>query len=123
MLDPQRSITVGTFALRKLLLTHDIDALFVFPGGVGTFDELFEVLVHQDTDRLGRFPVILMQPKGIRLWDAWLRFMEEHLVRTGLVSPAIISHLTIAESVEDALATAEASPPLSTDGARAALST
>jgi uncharacterized protein (TIGR00730 family) len=111
VLDPERSITVGTFAMRKLLLTHDIDALFVFPGGVGTFDELFEVLVHQDTDRLGWFPMILMQPKGLRLWDAWLRFMDEHLVRPGLVDATIMSNLTIAESVEDALTIADATSP------------
>jgi uncharacterized protein (TIGR00730 family) len=108
VLDSTRSITVSTFAIRKLLLTHDIDALFVFPGGVGTFDELFEVMVHQDTDRLRWFPVVLMQPEGAHLWDAWLRFMDEHLVQTGLVNASVMSHLVIAESVEDALALAEA---------------
>jgi uncharacterized protein (TIGR00730 family) len=104
VLDTARSITVSTFAIRKLLLTHDIDALFVLPGGVGTFDELFEVLVHQDTDRLSSFPVILMQPEGIRLWDAWLQFMDEHLLRPGLINASVMSHLTIADSVTAALA-------------------
>lgn len=108
VLDPQRSITVGTFAIRKLLLTHDIDALFVFPGGVGTFDELFEVLVHQDTDRLDWFPVILMQPEGVRMWDAWLRFMDEHLIRSGLVNASVMAHIAIADSVEKALALVDA---------------
>ncbi|PZG01826.1 LOG family protein [Micromonospora deserti] len=111
VLDPSRSITVSTFAIRKLLLTHDIDALFVFPGGVGTFDELFEVLVHQDTDRLGWFPVILMQPEGVRLWDAWMRFMDEHLVRPGLVNASVMSHIAIADSVEAAFAIADAASP------------
>lgn len=107
VLDPTRSITVGTFALRKLLLTHDIDALFVFPGGIGTFDELFEVLVHQDTGRLKWFPIVLIQPEGVRLWDAWLQFMDEHLVQAGLVNASVFSLLTVAETVEDALAWAE----------------
>ncbi|MEV0265450.1 TIGR00730 family Rossman fold protein [Streptomyces sp. NPDC050617] len=104
VLDSARSITVGTFALRKLLMTHDIDALFIFPGGVGTFDELFEVLVHQDTGRLGRFPVVLMSPEGERLWDAWLRFMDEHVVQGGLADPSVLSGLTVAGSVQEALA-------------------
>ncbi|WEH36596.1 TIGR00730 family Rossman fold protein [Streptomyces sp. AM 4-1-1] len=111
VLDPDRSITVGTFALRKLLMTHDIDALFVFPGGVGTFDELYEVLVHHDTDRLSRFPIVLMQPRGDRLWDAWLNFMEEHLVSSGLVSPSVMKGLIVAQSVEQALAAVEEGPP------------
>ncbi|MFF2199338.1 TIGR00730 family Rossman fold protein [Streptomyces sp. NPDC058145] len=119
VLDPSRSITVGTFALRKLLLTHDIDALFVFPGGVGTLDELYDVLVHQDTDQHRPFPVILMQPDGVQLWDAWLRFMTEHLVRTGLVSPSIMSQVAIADSVEDALALADKGIPADRAGATA----
>ncbi|MEK2472648.1 MULTISPECIES: TIGR00730 family Rossman fold protein [Streptomyces] len=104
VLDEDRSLTVGTFALRKLLLTHDIDALFVFPGGVGTFDELFEVLVHHDTARLDHFPVVLVQPEGTGLWEAFVRFVQEHLVDTGLASPSVAKELVIAESVEAALA-------------------
>ncbi|MQS05755.1 LOG family protein [Streptomyces alkaliphilus] len=110
VLDPSRTITVGTFAIRKLLMIHDIDALFVFPGGVGTFDELYEVLVHHDTYRLEPFPVVLMQPPGARLWNAWLGFMEEHLVRPGLVTPSLVKGLVVAESVEEALE-AVAQPP------------
>ncbi|MFE7121773.1 LOG family protein [Streptomyces sp. NPDC057654] len=104
VLDSARSITVGTFALRKLLMTHDIDALFIFPGGVGTFDELFEVLVHQDTGRLSRFPVVLMSPEGEGMWEAWLRFMDEHVVQGGLANPSVLSGLTVAGSVQEALA-------------------
>ncbi|GAA2640365.1 LOG family protein [Streptomyces axinellae] len=113
-LDPARSITVATFALRKLLLTHDIDALFVFPGGVGTFDELYEVLVHQDTNRLERFPVVLMQPPGGELWSAWLEFMDEHLVRTGLASSWVTGDLVVAGSVDEAVAAVEKRHPAAT---------
>jgi uncharacterized protein (TIGR00730 family) len=107
VLDHTRAITVATFAMRKLLLTHDIDALFVFPGGIGTFDELFEVLVHQDTGRLGRIPVVLMEPEGGRLWNAWLRFMDEHLLQSGLANASVLSGLTVARTVDEALTAAE----------------
>ncbi|MFJ8229723.1 LOG family protein [Streptomyces sp. NPDC094448] len=111
VLDEQRSLTVGTFALRKLLLTHDIDALFVFPGGVGTFDELFEVLVHHDTARLDRYPVVLVQPEGTRLWQAFVQFLQQHLVDAGLVSPTVVKELVVAESVDAALAAVSAAAP------------
>lgn len=104
VLDRTRAITVATFALRKLLLIHDIDALFVFPGGIGTFDELFEVLVQQDTGRLRHIPVVLVEPEGGRLWDALLQFMDEHLLQGGLASPSVLSNLTVARTVDDALA-------------------
>lgn len=111
VLDSTRTITVSTFAMRKVLLTHDIDALFVFPGGVGTFDELFEVLVHQDTDRLHRFPVILLQPPGVGLWNAWIQFVDDHLIHTGLVSESVMSHVVIAKRVDEAIDIAAAFSP------------
>ena len=52
-----------------MLLIHDIHALFVFPGGIGTFDELFDVLVQQDTGKLRRIPVVLVDSEG-GLWNA-----------------------------------------------------
>ncbi|MGY5309160.1 LOG family protein [Nocardia gipuzkoensis] len=107
VLDRTRAITVETFALRKLLLIHDSDALFVFPGGIGTFDELFEVLVHQDTGRLAPVPVVLMEPEGGRLWRAWLRFMDEQLLQEGLVSDSILAGLVVARSVDEALTAVE----------------
>ncbi|MEW1549961.1 LOG family protein [Streptomyces tsukubensis] len=111
VLDEERSLTVGTFALRKLLLTHDIDALFVFPGGVGTFDELFEVLVHHDTARLDRYPVVLVQPEGPRLWHAFVQFVQQHLVDTGLAGPTVVKELVVAESVDAALEAVSAIAP------------
>ncbi len=105
-LDTTRAITVATFALRKLLLIHDIDVLFVFPGGVGTLDELFEVLVQQDTGMLLPMPIVLVEPPGGRLWDALLRFLAEHLLATGLASPSILDNVAVARSVAEALGAA-----------------
>ncbi len=82
-LDPSRSITVESFALRKLLLIQGVDAIWTFPGGVGTMDELFEVLVLQDTHRLDPIPIVLVEPERSTYWQAWLRFVEDALVVPG----------------------------------------
>ncbi len=48
------------FALRKLHLLRRARALVAFPGGYGTFDELFEVLTLIQTRKIKPMPVVLV---------------------------------------------------------------
>lgn len=102
-LDSTRSITVESFALRKLLLVWGVQALWVFPGGVGTMDELFEVLVLQDTARLNRFPVVLVEPQSSTYWSTWLNFVEVELISRGLASRTVLNTVKRVTSAQQAL--------------------
>ena len=51
--------------------------LVVFPGGFGTFDELFEALTLIETRKIGHFPVVLV---GTEWWSGMLDFMRERLL-------------------------------------------
>lgn len=48
------------FAIRKLHLLERAKAAVFFPGGYGTFDELFEVLTLLQTRKIPPLPVILV---------------------------------------------------------------
>lgn len=50
---------------RKVAMTLDASAYIFFPGGFGTFDELFEILALQQTYKIPRAPVILV---GSAFW-------------------------------------------------------
>jgi uncharacterized protein (TIGR00730 family) len=50
---------------RKVAMTLDASAYLFFPGGFGTFDELFEILALQQTHKIPRAPVILV---GSTFW-------------------------------------------------------
>ena len=66
---PGLSFEFHYFFMRKLWFAHLARALVVFPGGFGTFDELFEILTLAQTRKLERpIPVLLY---GSSYWRGW----------------------------------------------------
>lgn len=70
------------FALRKLHFLLRARALVAFPGGYGTFDELFETLTLIQTRKLAPLPIILV---GEQYWRG--AFDPDFLVAEGTIDP------------------------------------
>jgi uncharacterized protein (TIGR00730 family) len=82
------------FFMRKLWFAHLAHALIAFPGGFGTFDELFEILTLAQTHKLDRpIPVLLY---GTAFWKEVIDF--DALVRLGTIDAA---DLELFEFVDD----------------------
>ncbi len=78
---PELSFEFHYFFMRKLWFAHLARALVVFPGGLGTLDELTEILTLQQTGKLDReVPVLLY---GTRYWKEIVDF--DALVRHGMI--------------------------------------
>ena len=58
-------------------------AVAVFPGGFGTFDELFELLTLIQTGKVRPLPILLF---GREFWNKVVDFQA--LVEEGVISPA-----------------------------------
>ena len=78
---PSLSMQFHYFALRKMHFLLHARALAAFPGGFGTFDELFELLTLIQTGKVAPIPVLLF---GREFWDKVVNF--EALVEEGVVS-------------------------------------
>jgi uncharacterized protein (TIGR00730 family) len=79
---PELSFEFHYFFMRKLWFAHLARAMVVFPGGFGTFDELFEILTLAQTRKLDRpIPVLLY---GSAYWKEVINF--EALVRHGTIA-------------------------------------
>lgn len=87
LLDPGRLLSVEHFFVRKLLLLYDADAFACLPGGFGTMDEVWELLVLQQTGKLPPTPVILLAPPGSAYWNRWDAFVREEIIQSGFASP------------------------------------
>lgn len=68
---------------RKKMMYDLSDAFLIFPGGMGTLDELFEILTWRQLGFHGK-PIALMNINGY--FDHLLKFLD-HTVEQGLVKP------------------------------------
>lgn len=83
------------FAMRKMHLAMRARALVVFPGGFGTFDELFELLTLRQTEKAPPIPIVLLD-EGY--WRGVIDF--EALMDNGMVTRAELDLLAFAEDAE-----------------------
>lgn len=49
----------------------------VLPGGFGTFDELFEALTLIQTEKIGRFPIVLI---GKDYWEGLVEWIKKTML-------------------------------------------
>jgi len=70
------------FAMRKLHFLQRAVALVAFPGGYGTFDELFEVLTLAQTRKIRPIPIVLV---GEAFWRGAVNF--DFLAEQGVIDP------------------------------------
>jgi uncharacterized protein (TIGR00730 family) len=84
------------FALRKLHFLLRAKALVAFPGGYGTFDELFETLTLVQTRTIKPVPVVLV---GERYWRQ--AFNVDFMVDEGVIDPEDRDLFWFAETAQE----------------------
>ena len=93
---PALSMQFHYFALRKMHFLLHARALAAFPGGFGTFDELFELLTLIQTGKIAPIPVLLY---GRKFWERVVNF--EALVEEGVVSERDLGIFTFVETAQE----------------------
>lgn len=96
-------ITFRYFFTRKLLFVSQADAVVLFPGGFGTHDEGFEVLTLVQTGKNPVIPLVMVDAPGGDYWTHWDRYIRDHLLDKGMISPQDLNLYRVTDSVEDAL--------------------
>jgi uncharacterized protein (TIGR00730 family) len=86
------------FFMRKFWFAYLAKALFVFPGGFGTLDELFEILTLRQTGKMSKPLVIVLF--GTDYWNEVINF--EALVRHGTISREDLQLFHVTDSVDEA---------------------
>lgn len=89
------------FFARKVILAYGAEAYVYFPGGFGTFDELFEILTLVQTHKIPEAPIILI---GSEFWRPLDEFIKTKLLNEKqVVSEGDEQIYTITDSLEEAM--------------------
>lgn len=75
-IDQDKNIDFDYFFVRKVMFVKYAQAFVVLPGGFGTLDELFESITLIQTNKIGRFPIILV---GSDFWAGLIDWIKSTL--------------------------------------------
>jgi uncharacterized protein (TIGR00730 family) len=78
-----KSITFNHFFTRKVMLVKYAVAFVIMPGGLGTLDEVTEVLTLMQTHKIKPFPVILFHGE---FWEGFLDWMRAAVLSRKYIS-------------------------------------
>jgi uncharacterized protein (TIGR00730 family) len=78
-----KSLTFKYFFVRKMMFVKYSLGFIIFPGGFGTFDELFEALTLIQTKKIRDFPVVLF---GSHYWTGLLDWIRDVVLPGGKIS-------------------------------------
>lgn len=92
---PELTFRFHYFAMRKMHLAMRANALVVFPGGFGTFDEVFEMLTLRQTKKAPPVPVVLVDKA---YWTSVIGF--DALVEHGMIVASDLDLIGFAEDAE-----------------------
>ncbi|HJT29504.1 MAG TPA: TIGR00730 family Rossman fold protein [Pyrinomonadaceae bacterium] len=89
------SLTFKYFFVRKMMFVKYSLAFVIFPGGFGTFDELFEALTLIQTRKIRNFPIVLF---GSHYWSGLLDWLRAVVLPGGKISEQDLDIFHITDS-------------------------
>ena len=93
-----KSITFNHFFVRKVMLVKYATAFIIMPGGLGTLDELTEVLTLMQTHKIRPFPVLLFNGQ---YWKGFLDWLKTSVLVREFVSETDLNLLRVCDHIDE----------------------
>lgn len=88
------------FFVRKTMFVKYSQGAIIFPGGLGTMDEAFELLTLVQTHKSPAIPIVLF---GSGYWQGLIDWIRGTVVERGMMSPGDLHLISMTDSVEEAV--------------------
>jgi uncharacterized protein (TIGR00730 family) len=99
--DHDKSINFDYFFVRKVMFVKYSQGFIVMPGGFGTLDEFFEAITLIQTDKIGRFPIILV---GKSFWGGLVDWIKATLLAEAKnISPDDMMLFSVVDTAQEAV--------------------
>jgi hypothetical protein len=99
-IDPDKLISFDYFFVRKVMFVKYSQGFVVMPGGFGTLDELFEAITLIQTNKIGRFPIVLV---GREFWSGLMDWIKSTMLGAGNISPKDLDLINIVDTPTEAV--------------------
>jgi uncharacterized protein (TIGR00730 family) len=93
-----KSITFNHFFTRKVMLVKYAVAFVIMPGGLGTLDELTEILTLMQTHKIKPFPVILFNGE---FWNGFLDWLRSAVLSRKYISEQDVDLLRVLDRPDE----------------------
>lgn len=100
-IDRDKIINFDYFFVRKVMFMKYAQGFIIMPGGFGTLDEFFEAITLIQTNKIARFPLVLV---GHKFWDGIIEWVkEQQLYENPFISEEDLNLFNIVDNAEDAV--------------------
>lgn len=99
-IDPDKLITFNYFFVRKVMFTKYAQGFIVLPGGFGTLDEFFEALTLIQTNKIGKFPIVLV---GKSYWTGLVDWLKTTMLDHHNINPEDLDLFSVVEDATEAV--------------------
>ena len=103
-IDQDKFINFNYFFVRKVMFMKYAQGYVVLPGGFGTLDELFEAITLIQTNKLVRFPIVLVVHD---YWDGLINWIKDKMLAEGKISQEEMDIFSVVDTAEEAIGVVE----------------
>lgn len=97
-IDIDKQMTFEYFFVRKVMFVKYAQGFVVLPGGIGTLDELFEAFTLIQTEKIQRFPIILV---GSDYWRDLIEWIKNTLLKEKYISEEDLDLIEVVDTAEE----------------------
>lgn len=98
-IDRDKNLEFDYFFVRKVMFVKYAQGFVAMPGGFGTLDELFEAMTLIQTQKIGKFPIVLV---GTEFWNGMLDWIKKVLLKeNGSISEEDLDLFHIVDTAEE----------------------
>lgn len=95
------SMNFDYFFVRKVMFVKYSQGFIVMPGGFGTLDELTEAITLIQTNKIGKFPIVLV---GSEFWGGLLDWFKETLLKEKMIHEDDLDLYRVVDTADEAVA-------------------
>jgi len=97
-IDSDKSLDFDYFFVRKVMFVKYSQGFVVMPGGFGTLDELFEAITLIQTNKIEKFPIILV---GTNFWTGLIDWIKNTMLKEGNISPEDLDLIHLVDTEDE----------------------